>query len=130
MSINIINFSKLSELVSLSSLRKPKIVLNPKEEYYIKFKRGMGNAEDLTANIICDKTEWKIPEEVQTFVDELSKNNQLSNEDKILLIFEKLSKEYIYDDNVLSYMQKIDDDKYALPDWYGRDIDSDWTRNR
>jgi hypothetical protein len=41
MSINIINFSKLSELVSLSSLRKPKIVLNPEEEYYIKPKKAM-----------------------------------------------------------------------------------------
>ena len=36
MGVNIANFSKLSELVSLSSLRKPKIVLNPEEEYYIK----------------------------------------------------------------------------------------------
>lgn len=39
MSINIINFNKLSELVSLSSLRKPKIVLDPDGEYYIKSKR-------------------------------------------------------------------------------------------
>lgn len=41
MSINIANFSKLSELVSLSSLRKPKIVLNPEEEYYIKSRGGV-----------------------------------------------------------------------------------------
>jgi hypothetical protein len=47
-----------------------------------------------------------------------------------LLIFEKLCKDYIYDDNILSYMRKIDDDKYALPDWYGRNIDSDWRENR
>ena len=39
MSVNIANFSKLSELVSLASLRKPKIVLNPEEEYYIRAKR-------------------------------------------------------------------------------------------
>lgn len=39
MKINVANFSKISELVSLSSLRKPKIVLNPGEEYYFKQKR-------------------------------------------------------------------------------------------
>ena len=34
---------KLSELVSLSSLRKPKIVLNPEEEYYIKVSDSKNN---------------------------------------------------------------------------------------
>jgi len=130
MSINIINFSKLSELVSLSTLRKPKIVLDPEEEYYIKSKRGHREDDDFNANIICDKSKWEIPEEVQGFIDELSKNNQLSNEDKILMIFEKLSKDYVYDDNVLSYMKKTEDDKYALPDWYGRSSDSEWHEKR
>lgn len=41
MSINVANFSKLSKLVSLSSLRKPKIVLNPAGEYCIKHKHKM-----------------------------------------------------------------------------------------
>ena len=130
MSVNIISFNKLSELVSLSSLRKPKIVLNPDGEYYIKTKRKGGNEEDLNANIICDKARWRIPNDVQTFVEDLLQNSQLSDEDKILLIFEKLSKDYIYDDNVLSYMKKVDDDKFALPDWYGRDVDLNWEENR
>lgn len=130
MGVNIANFSKLSELVSLSSLRKPKIVLNPEEEYYIKYKSGRENREDLNANIICDRTNWTIPEEVQVFVNELSKNSQLSNEDKILLIYEKLCQRYTYDDNILSYIKKIDDDKFDLPDWYGRDINKEWKDNR
>ncbi len=41
MSINITNFSKLSELISLSSRRKPKIVLNPEGEYCIKPRKGI-----------------------------------------------------------------------------------------
>ena len=40
MSINIANFGKLSELISLSSKRKPKIVLDPGEEYCIKPRKG------------------------------------------------------------------------------------------
>lgn len=126
MSKNIANFSKLSELISLSFRKKPKIVLNPAEEYYIKSTNG----EDLNANIICDKTEWKIPEELHKFVNEISQNSQLNSETKILLIFERLCKDYIYDDNILTYMEKTDDDQFALPDWYGRDISTDWEKNR
>ena len=100
------------------------------ENIILNLKRKFGNVEDLNANIICDKTEWKIPKNIQTLVDELIKDMQISDEDKILIIFERLCKDYIYDDNVLSYMKKIDDDKFALPDWYGRDITTDWRNNR
>ena len=34
--MNIAKLNKLSELVSLTSRRKPTVVLNPEEEYYIK----------------------------------------------------------------------------------------------
>ena len=77
-----------------------------------------------------DKGQWKITEEFQNFIDKLSKDNTLSKEDKILLIFEKICKDYVYDDNLISYIKKIDDDTYDLPDWYGRDIDSEWEKNR
>lgn len=54
----------------------------------------------------------------------------MSNEDKILKIYEKLCREYVYDDNLLSYIHKLEDDTYSLPDWYGRDVDSNWEKNR
>ena len=131
MSINIANLNKLSELVSLSVLRKPKIILNPEEEYYLRYKnKTHENGEDINLNIKCDKADWNIPKEVQPFVDELSKNDKLSNEEKILAIYEELSKIYTYDDNVLSYIKRVDDDKFALPDWYGRDINEVWEANR
>ena len=52
MSINIANLNKLSELVSLSALRKPKIILNPEEEYYLRYKnKTHENGEDINLNI-------------------------------------------------------------------------------
>ena len=45
-------------------------------------------------------------------------------------MYEKLCELYTYDDNVLSYMKKTDEDKFALPDWYGRDTKLEWKENR
>lgn len=45
MSTNITNFSKLSELISLSSKRKPKILINPAGEYCIKPIKGFRKRE-------------------------------------------------------------------------------------
>lgn len=121
MNLNIGKLIKLNSLVSLSFRRKHIIVLNPE---------GEQGKKDLNTNIIYDKAEWKIPEEVRALIDELSKNSELSNEEKILTIYEKLCRDYIYDDNLISYIQKIDDDSFALPDWYGRDIGEEWEKNR
>lgn len=125
MNVNINKLIALNELLTLSSRRKHKIVLNPYEDY--------GNEEKIdeeNSDVVLDKTEWKIPDKIHMVVDALIKNNQLSNEDKILAIFDELCKTYIYDDNVLSYIQKVDGEDYDLPDWYGREIDPDWQKNR
>ena len=34
----------------------------------------------------------------------------INNEDKILYVFDRLCKEYTYDDNLLSYIKKVDDE--------------------
>lgn len=123
MSINIDELIKLNDLVTTAFRRKHIIVLNPEIE--------CDNKETLNTNIIYDVAEWKIAnKELRTLVDELSQNSQLSNEDKILLIYEKLCKEYVYDDNLLSHIQKSDDDSYALPDFYGRTVNQEWEKNR
>lgn len=122
MSINMNKLIKLNDLVTTAFRRKHIIVLNPEGKHEDKV--------DLNANITYDKAEWKMPEEIRALVEELSQNSQLSDEDKILAIYEKLCKDYTYDDNLISYIQKIDDDSYALPDWYGRDIDQEWEKNR
>lgn len=128
--INIENFSKINELVSLHSSRKPKIVLDPAEEYCIKSTSKKEKLSNLSTNIIIDKTKWKISEKIESFISELKSNKKSSNEENILTLFERLCEEYTYDDNILSYMRKIEDDKFELPDWYGRDVDFDWTKNR
>lgn len=124
MSIYMDKLTKLNDLVATSFRRKHIIVLNPEGENKNK------NKEMLNANTIYDKIEWKIPEDICTLTNKLSQDNQLSNEDKILLIYEKLCKDYVYDDNILSYIQKSDDDSYDLPDRYGREIDEEWEKNR
>ena len=122
MSTNIKKLIKLNDLVTTSFRRKHIIVLNPETE--------QNNTDELNTNIVCDKAKWKIPDKIQTLVDELSCNTELSNESKILLIYKKLCEDYIYDDNVISYIQKTDDDTFDLPDKYGRDIDEEWEKNR
>ena len=122
MSINIEKLKKLNDLVSLSARKKNIIVLEPKE------KRE--NEKDLGEDVIYDKTDWEITEEFSKYIDEIAKDNKLSIEDKILAIYEKISIDYIYDDNLISYIKKVDDDTYSLPDWYGRDVDDEWKANR
>ena len=100
MSINVDKLNKLNDLVTLTSRKKHIVILDPNDKYE--------NIEDENSDMLYDKAQWKIPDDVRTLVEELSANNQLSNEDKILLIYEKLCKEYVYDDNLLSYIQKID----------------------
>ena len=122
MSINIDKLIELNDLVATSFRRKHIIVLNPEGE--------SENKENKKNNIIYDKAGWKINEEICALVDKLSQNRQLSNEEKILIIYEKLCKDYVYDDNILSYIQKSDDDSYDLPDRYGREINGEWEKNR
>lgn len=122
MSINIDKLIKLNDLVTISSRKRRIIVLNPGEEYdYVDVPDD---------NIVYDEVAWDIPDNIEKLVDQLSKNTQLSNEDKILIIYEKLCKDYVYDDNLLSYIQKVDYRSFALPDSYGRSINEKWKENR
>lgn len=122
MNTNMDKLIKLNDLVTTAFRRKHIIVLDPKKNHE--------NQESLNANTIYDKVGWKIPDEIRAMVEELAKNNQLSDEEKILLIYDKLCRDYVYDDNVLSYIQKSDDDSYNLPDRYGREIGEEWEKNR
>lgn len=120
MSKDISKLLKLNDLVSLSFRRKHIIVLDPNDE----------EVDKLNQNIEYDKSGWKIPDKIQNFVNDLSRSSYLNDEDKILLIFERLCQDYVYDDNLISYIQKVDDETFDLPDWYGREIDSSWEENR
>ena len=122
MSINIEKIKKLNDLVSLYFRKKHIIVLNPEAKN--------NNIETLEDDIIYDNAKWKITDEFNEYINKLLKDDELSTEDKILVIFEKICKDYVYDDNLISYIKKIDDDKFSVPDWYGRDVDDEWEKNR
>ena len=122
MSINIEKIRRLNELVGLAFKRKHIIVLDPAQN-----KNSKDNIEE---DIVYDKADWKMTDELNKYVKDLSNESNLSIEDKILSIYEKICKDYVYDDNLISYIQKIDDDVFDLPDWYGRDIDQEWENNR
>lgn len=113
---------KFNNLLSRHSQRKHILVLDPNGKYK--------NNEQLNEDVVYDKADWKIPESVSTWVNELEKKSMFSTEEKILLLYQKLCKDYTYDDNLISYIRKSDDDTFLLPDWYGRDVDSSWEENR
>lgn len=121
MSIDIEKLIKLNNLVTLSLRKKNLIILNPEERK---------DQENLDENIIYDEIEWKITQELSKYIEKLSNDNNLSIENKILQIYEKICLDYIYDDNLISYIKKIDDDTYSIPDWYGRAVDQEWEKNR
>ena len=121
MGINIAKFKKLNELVSLEFRRKHIIVLNPEE------KESTYEEDD---DIVYDKAKWTITRELDKYVKELSQNENLTPEDKILYIYEKICKDFVYDDNLISYIKKVDEDVFSIPDWYGRDVDREWEKNR
>ena len=123
--MNLNRISKLSELVTNKNKRKPTIVVDSKDNNTFSV---FGSTSGININVDTDR--WSISEELKLFIEELCKDSNDSIEEKILKIYEKLCEEYTYDDNVLSYIRKNDDDTFFLPDEYGRDTDSSWKAKR
>jgi len=124
MSINIDRIIKLNNLDTNLSRRKRTIVLDPEGEY-----DGIENYEKSIA-FEYDTDIWEIPEEIQDFVDQLIQNTKLSNEDKILKVYEKLCMTYVYDDNLISYLKQNADGSFSHGDWNGKNPSEEWKRNR
>lgn len=122
--MNFNRINKLNTLVINDIKRKPIIMLEPNKEQSFRF---FGSAKDIEIGI--DATEWKITDEIKKFIEELSKSDY-NNEEKILKIYQKLCKDYTYDDNVLSYIKKNEDEIFYLPDEYGRKVNTEWEENR
>lgn len=122
--MNFTRLSKLSSLVTNDLKRKPTIIIEPNRGGSF---RMYGMANDLSINIDVDN--WIIPDDLQKLVVNLSKSNK-NIEEKILKLYIKICENYTYDDNVLSYIQKNDDETFFLPDEYGRNTDNLWKENR
>ncbi len=67
MSVDIEKIKRLNDLVSLSMKTKHTLVLNPEEKNT--------NKDNLDEDVTYDEAEWKIPEELKAYVNELSNNN-------------------------------------------------------
>lgn len=122
MNTNIDELTKLNNLASVYFRRKLKVVLNPEEHDEHK--------EYLNEDIVDDEINWKIPETLAAYVEMLSRDETISIERKILMIYEKICVDYVYDDNLISYIKQVDKNVFDLPDWYGRSVDDEWVRNR
>ena len=122
--MNFTRISKLSDLVTNDLKRKPTIIIDPAHSGYFRIS---GIANDI--NVSIDKDGWVIPDKLESFITELS-HSDYSIEERILKVYQKICEEYTYDDNVLSYIKKLDDDTFFLPDFYGRDTNSEWKEKR
>lgn len=121
--MNLTKISQLSNLISRDLKRKVTIMLDPSENY-----RMVGNSNEVLLS--TDPVEWEIPLKYVKKIDELCSNPELSTEEKIVRIYEDLCEDYTYDDNVLSYITKNDDDTFSLTDYYGRNTSKEWRKER
>ena len=121
MNTDITKLIKLNNLVALKNKSKSTIILDP---------AGKKFGTNLSGDIEYDKSEWKIPDDLKEYVDDLAEERDLTTEDKILKIYENICTNYVYDDNLISYIKKLDEDSFYIPDWYGRDVDDEWEKNR
>ena len=121
MKVDIKKLMELNELQSLTTLRKLIIILNPEWEYDKKIS---------SEEIQYDASNWDLPSELYEYVKELNNDKDTGVEEKIIQIYEKISKLYCYDDNLISYIRKAGDDKFELNDGYGRKVDQKWRTNR
>lgn len=125
--MDISKLNKLSNLVTMQTNKKPKIMLDPKNISRIITSNHLQNI-DINVNI--DDDVWTLTPEIKGFIEDLNESTELSVEDKIIHIYQELCMNYTYDDNVLSYIKKYDEDQFGLPDFYGRDTDEKWKQNR
>lgn len=81
-----------------------------------------------------DTVKWEIEDSLKDIVEKLKVEENLHFEEKILILYEYICLNYIYDANVLFFFKKdtsdIENIKYIAVDWYGRIIDEKWKENR
>lgn len=81
-----------------------------------------------------DTVKWELEAPLKNLVTQLSNDNKLTFEEKILSIYKYICLNYIYDDNVLYFFKRDCNDpnniKYIAVDWYGRIVDNTWIENR
>lgn len=81
-----------------------------------------------------DSVKWEMSEELSNLVNKLKADKTKSFEEKVLIIYEYICLNYVYDANVLFFFRKDTSDpnnvKDIAVDWYGRIVDEKWVENR
>jgi len=81
-----------------------------------------------------DRVKWELEDSIQKLVDKLVKDKSMKLEDKILMIYNHICLNYVYDGNVLYFFRRDESDinniKYIAVDWYGRIVGEEWIENR
>lgn len=81
-----------------------------------------------------DQVKWELEGQLESLVETLSKDKSMDIEDKILIIYNHICLNYVYDGNVLYFFKRdesdLDNIKYIAVDWYGRIVDEKWTEKR
>ena len=81
-----------------------------------------------------DQVKWVMEDVIENLVNSLKNNKTLTFEEKILMVYNRICLEYVYDANVLFFFRKDTSDpenvKYIAVDWYGRIVDEEWLSNR
>ena len=81
-----------------------------------------------------DQVKWTMEESIERLVESLKNDNTLTFEEKILIVYNHICLNYVYDANVLFFFRKDTSDpenvKYIAVDWYGRIVGEEWIENR
>ena len=120
--MNYDKLNELSEMVTKKWGKKPTIVLENLNRIFVN--------KQVDINVDVENENWEIPSEIEEYIEQLAKDDSINMEEKILEIYLKLCKYYVYDDNVLSYLKIKDQDVFALPKFYGKEPSENWKRNR
>ena len=120
--MNYERLNRLSEMVTQKKGKKPTIVLENLKRLFVTDK--------IDINVNVENTNWEIAGEMEKYITSLAKNDSITMEEKILEIYLKFCNDYVYDDNVLSYLKIKDQDVFALPEFYGKEPSEEWKENR
>ena len=118
-----------------------------KDEYIKRFYNEVCNSIEGNYKIILepkrdlkedwieyDSVKWEMSEELSNLVNKLKADKTKSFEEKVLIIYEYICLNYVYDANVLFFFRKDTSDpnnvKDIAVDWYGRIVDEKWVENR
>jgi hypothetical protein len=91
------------------------------------------NSKEALAGIpglVTDGDTWEISDTEKKYISAVREDPSMSDEEKILDVYDYICEKYVYDDNLNYYLTKNDNGNYTVGDWYGRVPSEEWKQNR